>query len=305
MTLDSNFKLLCLLLFCGRAIAATPAEEHLFKSSMPHERIAVGGKFVRVHHVRLQGYLEGKPSNKTRLSQLKEAVSACVRRYQNAGRTVRIQDQWPDHLLSSREDIYYAENRRIRYTTVIAYVLNPADCSLMENISRTADLVSTGGTCNVDLASRTAKGYCPSDGHASSLVNTKLRGPAAGDDDGLKQLARDPRMAVAVASIRKTIAFSNAASGRKKSILGLECEVWDQPAAPGGGSACYTNKGSFVPSRVTGLGAEAGMLLEFDSKYGFKMKAVSAKLDNNVSPAVFAPYNRPGFTRGTPIVTEK
>lgn len=296
MTPDSNSKLLCLLLFCGQTVAATPAEEKLNKSSMPHERIAAGNKTVKVHHVRLQGYLEGNPSNTTRLAQLHEAVKSCVNRYQTVGRAVRLQSQWPDYLLGSREDVYYAENRQIRYTTVIAYVLNPADCGLIENVSRTADLVSAGGTCNVDLVARTAKGYCPADGHASSKVNTNGRGRSFGGDESLKQLAKDPRMAAAVASIQKTIASSNAASGGKRSILGIECEIWDQPAAPGGGRACYTKKGSFVAGQVTGMGAEVGMLLDFDSKYGFKMKAVSAKLDNHVSTEVFAPYNTPGFT---------
>ena len=294
--ISNNLKLVWLLLCCGPISAATPAEEKSFKSLMPHEDLAAGGNLVRVHHVRLHGYLEGNPSNNVRHAELKEAVNSCISRYQNAGRAVRVQSDWPDYLLSSREDIYYADNRRIRYTTVIAYVLNPTDCSLMENVSRTADLVSSRGACDVDLASRTAKGSCSADGHAGAPASGNRLDAASGSDEALKQLARDPRMAAAVASIQKALASSKTATGKTRVILGLECEVWKQPAAPGGGTACYTRKGSFIPGREVGHEAEVGMLLDFDSKYGFKMKAVSAKLDTNVSPAVFTPYNQPGFT---------
>lgn len=261
---------------------------------MPHEQMGAGTGSVRVHHVRLQGYLEGNPSNQVRLAQLKADVSACISRYQAAGRPVRRTTHWPDFLLGSREDIYYAENRTIRYVTVLGYGLNFTDCSLMENISQTADLLSSSGACDVDLVTKTAKGYCSADGHATAQVD-RPRLSAPGGDEALKQLARDPRMAAAMASIQKVLASSNTATGKTRVILGIECEVWGQPAAPGGGTACYTKKGSFIPSRA-GRDADAGVMLDFDSKYGFKMKAVSAKLDANVSPTVFVPYEQPGFT---------
>lgn len=306
MSLNSkNLKLSWLLFCCSPISAATPAEEKVFKASMPHEELAGGSNVVHVHHVRLQGYLEGNPSNKVRLAQLKEAVNACANRYRAAGRAVRAQTNWPNYMLSSREDIYYAKNRRIRYSTVVAYGLNPADCSLIENVSRTADLVSSKGACDVDLTSRTAKGFCSADGHASALAHRNHADAASEGDEALKQLARDPRMAAAVASIQNTLASSKTATGKTKTILGLECEVWDQPAAPGGGTACYAKKGSFIPSREVGHDAEAGMLLDFDSKFGFKMKAVSAKLDTNVTEAVFLPYTEPGFTLSPSIKARK
>jgi hypothetical protein len=305
MSLSKNLNLLWMLLCCGPISAATPAEEKLFKALMPHELLVAGSNLVRVHHVRLQGYFEGNPSNKVRLVQLKEAVNACVTRYKTAGRDVRLQTDWPDNLLSSREDIYYAENRSIRYSTVIGYGLNPADCSLMENVSRTADLVSSKGFCDVDLALKTAEGSCSADGHASAAVGRRRLDSASGSDEALKQLARDPRMAAAVASIQNALASSKTATGKTRVILGLECDVWEQPAAPGGGTACYTRKGSFIPSREVGHQAEAGMLLDFDSKYGFKIKAVGAKLDTNVTQAVFSPYTQPGFTLSSSIKGRK
>lgn len=300
-----SFGFLLLPFFCGSINAATPAEDKFFKALMPHEELAAGGNLVQVHHVRLQGYLEGNPSNQVRLAQLKEAVDACVKRYQIAGRAVRTQTSWPDYLLSSREDIYYAENRSIRYSTVIAYGLNPADCSLMENVSRTADLVSSNGACDVDLTSKTATGYCSADGHASAPARRNRPDTASGGDEALKQLARDPRMAAVVASLTSALASSKTVTGNTRVILGLECEVWDQPAAPGGGTACYTKKGAFVSSREGGQEAAAGMLLDFDSKYGFKMKAVSAKLDTNVNQAVFLPYAQRGFTTSPSVKGRK
>lgn len=302
---SKSLNLLWLLLCCGPISAATPAEEKLFKAPMPHEELAGGRHLVRVHHARLQGYLEGNPSNKVRLAQLKEAVNACVTRYQAAGRAFRPQTDWPDYLLSSREDIYYAENRSIRYSTVIAYGLNPADCSLIENVSRTADLVSSKGTCDVDLTSRTAKGSCSADGHASAPARRNRPDATSDGDEALKALARDPRMAAAIASIQSALASSKTATEKTRVILGLECEVWDQPAAPGGGTACYTRKGLFIPSREVGQQAEAGMLLDFDSRFGFKMKAVSAKLDTNVAQAVFLPYAQTGFTLNPSIKGRK
>lgn len=301
---SKNFNFFWLLFCCGPTSAATPAEEKLLKALMPHEALAAGSNLVRVHHVRLQGYLEGNPSNKVRLAQLKETVDACVKRYQAAGRVVRRQTDWPDYLLSSREDIYYAKSRSIRYSTVIAYGLNPADCSLMENVSRTADLVSSKGACDIDLTSKTANGYCSTDGHASA-PSRRDRPDAWGGDEALMQLTRDPRMAATVASIQSALTSSNTATGKTRVILGLECEVWDQPAAPGGGTACYTRKGSFISSREVGHEAAAGMLLDFDSKFGFKMKAVSAKLDTNVAQAVFLPYAQPGFTLSPSIKARK
>lgn len=275
------------------ARATTPAEEALLKAPMAHEKFQTRGDSVKVHYVRLQGYLEGNPSNAIRLAQLKEAVKACLHWHEKEGREVRPPTTWPDFLQRSREDVYYAPNRSIRYMTTIAYDVNQEDCSLYENITQSADLVSMAGSCDVDLKARSAKGYCPADGHASAPVTRA--GPAVMADEALKQMAADPRMAAAVENIRKVLKESSTGTGRKREILGLECEVWDQPVAPGGGTACFTKAGTFVPSVSARNQGEAGMLVELDTKFGFKMKAVSAKVDTTVSSVVFVPYQQAGF----------
>ena len=276
------------------ARAMTPAEEALLKTPMPHEKFQVTESLVKVHYVRLQGYLEGNPSNAIRLAQLKEAVKACLHWHEKEGREVHPPTTWPDFLQRSREDVYYASNRSIRYLTTIAYDVNQEDCSLYENITQSADLVSMSGSCDIDLKARSAKGYCPANGHASAPV--KRAGPTVMADEALKQMAVDPRMAATVENIRKVLKESSTGTGRKREILGLECEVWDQPAVPGGGTACFTKAGSFVPSVSARNQGEAGMLVELDTKFGFKMKAVSAKVDTTVSSVVFVPYQQAGFT---------
>lgn len=276
------------------ARATTPAEETLLKTPMAHEKLRGKGEAVQVHYVRLHGYLEGHPANATRLAQLKEAVKTCLLQRQTEGKEVRPPTTWPDFLQRSREDVYYAINRSIRYLTTIAYDVNQEDCSLYENITQSADLVSMAGSCEVDLKAKSAKGHCPADGHAGAPV-TRAR-PAVMEDEALEQMAADPRTAAAVEHIRKALKKSNTATGRKRQILGLECEIWDQPAAPGGGTACYSKAGSFVPSLAARTQGEAGMLVELDTKFGFKMKAVSAKVDTTVSRLVFVPYQQGGFT---------
>lgn len=274
--------------------ATTPAEEMLLKAPMAHEKFLTRGDSVQVHYVRLQGHLEGNPSNAIRLEQLKETVRACLLHRETEGKEVRPPTTWPDFLQRSREDVYYATNRSIRYLTSVAYDVNQEDCSLYENITLSADLVSMAGSCDVDLKAKNAKGYCPADGHASAPV--KRAGPTVMADEALKQMAADPRLAAAVANIRKALKESSTATGRKREILGFECEIWSQPAAPGGGTACFTKAGSFVPSVAARNQGEAGILIELDTKFGFKMKAVSAKVDTTVSSLLFVPYQQAGFT---------
>ncbi|QOY94475.1 hypothetical protein IM543_00665 [Massilia sp. UMI-21] len=276
------------------ASATTLAEEALLRTPMAHEIFRGRGGVVQVHYVRLQGYLEGNPSNAIRLEQLKETVKACLRRRKTEGKPVRPPTTWPDFLQRSREDVYYATNRSIRYLTNIAYDVNQDDCSLYENVTQSADLVSMAGSCDVDLKAKNAKGYCPADGHASAPVTRA--GPPVMADEVLKQMAADPRMATAVENIRKALKKLSTATGMKREVLGFECEMWDQPAAPGGGTACYTKAGSFVPSLGARNQGEAGMLVELDTKFGFKMKAVSVKTDTVVSSLVFVPYRQEGFT---------
>lgn len=281
---------------CGAvspASATTEAERKLFKSPMPHEQYTSKTNKIKAHRVHLQGYLEGNPANEVRLAELKEQVRRCVGEHQRDGRPARPPTAWPDYLLSSREDNYSSRNRSIHYSSSIAYGVNTEDCSLLESASARAELVSSKGVCYVNLTLRTAKGVCDPDGHADAAVPPNHA--KVPNSEALKIIMSDPRMAAVAASMKQAMAAAHTRTQQTRLVFGIECDVWDQPGAPGGGTACFARNGSFNPARTALNPGEAGMMLEYESKFGFKMKAVDAKLDAQIDPAVFTPYTQPGF----------
>ncbi|NRR32643.1 hypothetical protein HSX11_20960 [Oxalobacteraceae bacterium] len=231
---------------------------------MPHEAITSKAASAKVHLVRLDGYLDGAPDNAARLAQLKQDVAQCVAEHRQGGYASNAPSVWPDFLQSLRKDSYSASNRSISYSRGVAYLFNPMDCSLRENVSWKAELVSSKGICFIDLKQKTAKGVCDAGGHSSALARP-MPAPAA-----------------------------SQGTGRKKTILGIDCEVWNQH--PGlGGTACLARGASFQPASSAGNPAESGMELEVDTQFGFKMKAVTARLDADVDARVFTPYVNAGF----------
>ena len=98
-----------------------------------------------------------------------------------------------------------------------------------------------------------------------------------------------------VASIQRLLASIGGPTGERKTILGLECDV-GYLATLGGGTVCFARGGSFVTARTAGNPGEPGILLEMETKYGNKIKAVNAKLDTEVNSSIFAPYLNGGFT---------
>lgn len=251
----------------GGASAETPAEQRLSTAPMPHEALDARVTQVKVHLVRLQGYLEGRPANAIRLAELKEQVKACVAEHQRIGAQTQAPHQWPDFLNSMREDIYFAANRSIRYASGIAYVVNYSDCSLLEGASSTATIVSANGTCAIDLVDKTARGACSSPAKVPNIPSLPRRMPAG----------------------------SQVQAAGTKIILGLTCDVWRQPALGDGATICLAKGGSFTPARMAGNTAEAGMPLEYESATGVNMRAVDAKFDAEVNARVFEPHLSSGF----------
>jgi len=288
--------LLCFGLSAITASATTPAEEKIFKAPMPHELLDSKGAAVKVHWARLDGYLEGKPDNETRLSQLKQQVQTCIDDHRRSGHPSKPPGAWPDHVLGLREDTYASANRSIHYSNSVTYAVNFNDCSLLEQISSRADLVSSKGACRMDLIHKTASGVCDANAHADAIVLPHRAPPDAAEIKAVMQkMAADPRMAAMAAAMQKVQASSNTRTGQKKTILGLECDVWNQDAATEGGTMCFARGGSFMAARTGQNPADAGLLLEIQSQSGFKMKAVDAKLDTEVNARVFAPYLSGGF----------
>ena len=283
------------VLLAGTANARTAAEEKIFNAPMPHEIIANKGAPVKTHLVRLEGYLEGQPDNQTRLLQLKQDVQKCVAYHRESGVPIKPVEAWPDFLLSLRQDTYSSVNRSIRYSNGIAYgFINIDDCSLLEQPSSRAELVSSKGRCTMDLILKTARGVCDAHAHADAIVPPR-RLSETERSASLQKAAADPKTAEMAASIQHILASIGGPTGERKTILGLECDVGYQTAT-GGGTVCFARGGSFVTARTAGNPGEPGMLLEMESKYGYKMKAVTAKLDTEVNSSVFAPYLNGDFT---------
>lgn len=249
------------------ANASTPAEEQLFKAPMPHARMDARATVVKVHLAQLNGYLEGQPGNAVRLAQLKQQVGSCVASLQRTGAPTHPPTRWPDFVTSVREDTYFAANRGIRYSSGIAYLVNPADCSLIEGATSTASLISEAGSCMIDLVAKTARGACATSANVRSARST-LHGTPPG---------------------------SPLKTGATREIVGMRCDVWRMPELGDGATLCLANGGSFTPSRMAGNTALAGMPIEYDSATGVKMKAVLAKYDVDVDVRVFEPHLQGDF----------
>ena len=283
------------VLLAGTANARTPAEDKVFNAPMPHETINGKGASAKVHRVQLNGYLEGNPDNQTGLSSLKQEVQKCVDHHRKSGAPIKPVEAWPEFLLSLRQDIYSSVNRSIEYSSGMMYgLVDYSDCSLLEYPNSRAELVSSKGRCSMDLILKTARGVCDANAHADAMAPPPLPSEAE-RSASFQKAAADPRTAAMAASIQHALASIGGPTGERKTILGLECDVGYQTGT-GGGTLCFARGGSFVSARTAGNPGELGILLEIESKYGYKMKAVNAKLDTEVNSSVFAPYLNGGFT---------
>jgi hypothetical protein len=290
-----------LALASGSAAHATsPQEETMFKAPMPHQSYS-GGAQVKVHRARLEGYFEGKNGNAAAIDDLKRQVRECVKAMANSPNPVRPPTVWPDYMQAHREDSYTAANRSIRYTSDVGYVVSNLDCSLMSQIESRAELVSSKGVCKIDLARKTARGDCDSNGHADAPL--AKRAPAQPPPEVLKRLAANPAFAAAMPQMQKVVA-NRAVKGAQRTILGVRCNVWNQPVDDDGTvtTLCYAVGGSFLPPRAVDQDGFGGLLLESTTPHGYQLKAVAARLDTEVGNAVFAPYAGAGYTinGGTP-----
>ena len=283
------------ILLANLANARTAAEDKLFNAPMPHEALNNKGEQVKVHRSRLEGYLEGKPDNQTRLLELKQEVQKCVAHHRESGAPIKPIEAWPEFLLSMRDDTYSSANRSIRYSSGVAYgFMDINDCSLLEYPNSRAELVSSKGRCTMDLILKTARGVCDANAHSDAVVPPRL--PSETELNArMKKMAVDPSTAAMVASAQRLLALTGTRTGEKKTILSLECDIWDQSGILEEATVCLVQGGSFIASPVTGKRGTFNLMLEMRSKYGIKMKAVDAKLDTEVNSGVFAPYLGGGF----------
>jgi hypothetical protein len=274
------------------AKATTQAEDDANKAPMPHQSLGAHGAQVKVHLVSLRGYFEGLPDDATRLAKLQAEVQACVQRNREGGRPSKPPRAWPDHVISERMDTYSSVNRAIHYSSGLAYGVNPLDCSLIETPRSTANLFSRKGICKIDLRDKTAHGVCDAIAQADALPPTRLPAPTGAQIAALeRRAASEPAVAALLTAMRS---HPQAGTGARKTILGLECEVWPNPLDPDG-AICLSRGGSFIAAHAAGGLTQSSMELEMTSKAGVKMRATEAKLDVMVHGAVFAPYLAGGF----------
>lgn len=273
--------------FSLSADAATDMENEINKAPMPHEAHGASGAMVKVHLVSTRGYLEGHPGNATTLASMRREVDDCVRRNQERGLPSKPPRAWPEHVNSSRIDTYSAINRTIRYISGLAYAVDQRDCSLFELRSSTAKLHSVKGTCDIDFLEKTAHGACDASGQADAAPPKRLPNLTMAQIEAAERnAANNPAMAILAAATRR---YPNTGTGERKTIAGLECEVWPHPFDPTG-TVCLSRGGSFVAEIVSGEFHHSGMGLEITSIAGIKSRAILAKLDTLVSNAVFTPY---------------
>jgi len=282
-----------LLAFGASAIAPahakTEGEAALANSPLPHERLGAGRDLVKVHWVRLQGYFEGANGHSAMLDDLKAQVQSCVRAARLAGRQVRPSPVWPDYVNSTQRDTYDSANRSISYSTTLLYTVNSSDCSLLENRRTMATLTSTNGICEIDLGSKTAHGSCDAHAHADAppLLRTGTPAPR-------RAAVTSAPSSAALDALEKAMKLDPGKNGEHKTILGIECDVWQTPFDPNG-TACLSRGGSFVGSHATFGLSGSSMELEITSTLGVNLRATRAELDANVNAGVFAPYLADGF----------
>lgn len=281
------------------ATGATREEEKLSSAPMPHETLGTSGPRVSIHRVSLRGYLEGNPGNSIRLGQLKDEVQRCVAEHQQSGMQTRPPVDWPDFLTSMREDVYFTVDRSIRYTSGIAYGVNFSDCSLLEVSTARASIVSSSGICEVDLVKKTTSGAC---GSRSSGVPAGRNVTAI--NAILRKMAANARTSPDGAVLQKARASGDTRTGEYRTIAGLKCEVRSQVAAGDTASICLARGGSFNPTHLSGGQAKAGLVLEYESKYGPKMKAVNAKFDTEINAKLFEPHMAGGFSSRTGVASK-
>jgi hypothetical protein len=290
---------LCLL-FAVSANAATPLEDKIFHAAMPHEALGNSGTTIKVYRVHMDGYLQGQPDNQTRLSELKQQIQSCVDFNTRNGKPSNPPHTWPDFIIGMRSDTYVSANRVIEYAHGTNYMFGNADCSLMEMETSRAELVSAKGACHIDLLLKTARGVCDAAGHADAPASPRLAMPVTPANKArIDAMASDPRYASMFATLKQQQKSYGTPTGQKKTIAGVECEVWNQLSINDGGlggTVCANRGGSFVPPTTGLTPGGAGVLLEVESGHGVKMKAVDARLDTQVSAKVFAPYMDGGFS---------
>jgi hypothetical protein len=286
------WSLTCLGMFCWDVNAMTDGEKAVANSPMPHERLAAGRESVKVHWVRVQGYMQGKDGPDALLNDLKERFQYCAQLAHAAGREPPT-PHWPDYAQSIQSDIYEASNRTIRYDTTLIYGISPLNCSLTENKGAFATLSSVSGTCKINLDDKRADGPCDAKAFADAPPHGRF-GPARAASN-MTARANNAQVEAALAAGKKAMQqFGPVATGERKTIAGIECDVFALKAGVEA-TECISRGGSFSGWHAPTGATNAQLILETSWVGGIYNRAVKAQLDTQVNAAVFAPHLAGGF----------
>lgn len=256
---------------------------------MPHLALALAGAAAptatqKIHYARLVG--KRTPAMVApAISILKEKVQICLAARKARGDRVNPPKEYPDLLHDYVADHYWAPNRGIVYRRSYSADIDMRDCSLIEHEFVTALLQSDQGRCEIDLKKRIAAGVCDPRGHADAPVALPPKGAANGMS--IAQMARNPQLAGVAAHLTKVLG-SAGATGQKKRIAGLECDVVALPQP--GATQCTARGGSFVAGAGEGALPGGGFVLEYLDAKGISTVATQAGYDAAISPAIFVPY---------------
>jgi hypothetical protein len=282
--------LVCLGIMLGEADAMTEGERALANTPLPHQKLAAGRDSVKVHWARVHGYVQGKDGPEALLNDLKERFRDCAQLAREAGRDPQPPKEWPDYVQSIQSEIYQGTNRTIRYDTTLLYGISPMDCRLTESRGAVAKLWSMNGVCAIDLVEKRADGACDSKAHAAAPVESPYTHARATSPNGGN--ANDPQVQVALKKAMQQ--FGPVATGERKTIAGIECDVLTLKVGVES-SECISRGGSFAGWHGTPRWTGAHLILESSWVGGIYSRAVEAKLDAQVNAAVFAPYLAGGF----------
>lgn len=236
-----------------------------FAAEYPHEK--PGAASAKGHWAHLEGHFGD--NDKLRALLVKE-VQECAATMQKAGVPHKAPqpDEIPALVQPMELDFYHAPNRVAKFQKGKVYGYNPIDCSLTELSSEKITIMSAKGICNIDMQRKFATGVCDKAVHAGAPQFVHVN---------YNMIATDP-------ALKKMLP---AATGGKKSIAGLQCDVYEM-TFPVQGSYCTSKSGSFLATGVQSLNSNVpGLQLEVRTADRENLVATQAKLDMPISDAVF------------------
>lgn len=282
-----------MVLQTGHAAASTEQERAFTNAPPPHELYGRGGVMVKVHCARMDGYSGTVKSNSELAAGLKKQVSECVKHGRNAA--LKPATEFPTYFHGDRTDEYVAANRRIKYFMAVGYGVNINTCGLLTVPIATAELISSKGTCTIDLVKKFAKGQCDANGFADAPIPPR---PNRSPDALIERLAANPATAATAAQMKAMAEFVEKNTGEQRIVVGVRCNVWRHKVRDSNAeaSACYAIGGSFVAPTSDPDGGPGGLVIESDWPNTSHHEAIDAKMDTEVSSSVFTPYTGAGFT---------